>query len=127
MRCPLLDLLIPVFVRLKGLLVPWSSSPGKSLWSLDKHMTNDLLVLGEKNNIFPFRGTFSFSCGKMAREWDVAITEASYTFGETGSEAGAQPWAQAVWLGAQITWTPQEMSGLLLLSELLQEGEHIFD
>lgn len=42
-----------------------------------------------------------------------------YTFGETGSEAGAQPWVQAARMGPQVNWTPQEMSGLLLVSELL--------
>lgn len=50
-----------------------------------------------------------------------------YTFGETGSEAGAQLWVQAAWMGPQMNWTPQEMSGLLLVSELLQESKHIFN
>lgn len=40
-----------------------------------------------------------------------------YSFGETGFEVGAQPWD--VWIQSQMKWIPQEMSGLLLVSELI--------
>lgn len=40
-----------------------------------------------------------------------------YSFGETGSEVGAQPWD--AWMGSQMKWIPQEMSGLLLVSEVI--------
>lgn len=40
-----------------------------------------------------------------------------YSFGKSGSEAGVQPWD--VWMGSWMNWIPQEMSGLLLISELI--------
>lgn len=55
----------------------------------------------------------------MPIEGDVAITEDSHTLCEMGSEAGVLPWAQAVWMGPWINCTPLEMSGSLLVSELL--------
>lgn len=40
-----------------------------------------------------------------------------YSFDEMGSEVGVQSWD--LWMGSQMNWVPQEMPGLLLISELI--------